>query len=323
MKSIDEEILPYLGQSLRLIFNKMCRESKDKLEEIRLRAQKPLMVSCNANDWFVTADGRISKNFFEAYEVTQQDVFRVIELMSENSIYAYQDEITSGYLTIKGGHRVGLSGKVVVADNKIKNIKEFNGLNIRIAKEITGCALPVFKYIINGSGDVYNTLVVGPPQCGKTTILRDLTRLLSNGSAELDFKGIKIGVVDERSEIAACNRGIPQNDVGMRTDVLDGCPKSIGMEMLLRSMSPLAIVTDEIGVQGDKDAILKVLNSGVKIITTAHGYNISELKMREELLQIIKSGIFERFLVLSSAEGPGTLEEVCDGSMKVLYKRGN
>ena len=323
MKSIDEEILPYLGQSLRLIFGKMCQESKDKLEEIRLRAQKPLMVSCNANDWFVTADGRISKNFFEAYEVTQQDVFRVIELMSENSIYAYQDEITSGYLTIKGGHRVGLSGKVVVADNKIKNIKEFNGLNIRIAKEITGCALPVFKYIINGSGDVYNTLIVGPPQCGKTTVLRDLCRLLSNGSTELDFKGIKIGVVDERSEIAACNRGIPQNDVGMRTDVLDGCPKSIGMEMLLRSMSPLAIVTDEIGVQGDKDAILKVLNSGVKIITTAHGYNISELKMREELLQIIKSGIFERFLVLSSANGPGTLEEVCDGSMRVLYKRGN
>ena len=119
------------------------------------------------------------------------------------------------------------------------------------------------------------------------------------------------------------NRGIPQNDVGMRTDVLDGCPKSIGMEMLLRSMSPLAIVTDEIGVQGDKDAILKVLNSGVKIITTAHGYNISELKMRDELLQIIKSGIFERFLVLSSANGPGTLEEVCDGGMRVLYKRGS
>jgi stage III sporulation protein AA len=127
--------------------------------------------------------------------------------------------------------------------------------------------------------------------------------------------------VDERSEIAACNKGIPQNDVGIRTDVMDNCPKILGMEMLLRSMSPNVIITDEIGASGDKEAIIKVLNSGVKIITTAHGYNITELKMREELLELIRSGAFERYIVLSTKNGPGTLEEVVDTNMSLIYKR--
>lgn len=321
IRSVEDDILPFLIPSIKNIMLKMDTEILDKLEEIRLRAKKPLMVFYKNADWFVTTGGQITKDIKDAYVVMQQEILKSMELMSENSVYAYQDEIKSGYLTLHGGHRVGLCGKVIMLDGQIRNIKDFNGLNIRVAKEIRGCSNHIIKYITKSSCDIYNTLIIGPPQCGKTTILRDVARIISNGDDNYDFSGLKIGIVDERSEIAACCKGIPQNDVGFRTDIMDGCPKTLGMEMLLRSMSPNIIITDEIGTHGDKDAILKVLNSGVKIIASAHGYNLTELKMREELLALIKSGAFDRYIVLSSKNGPGTLEEVVNSQMSAIYRR--
>ncbi len=321
IKGVQNDIMPYLIQSIRVILMKMDIEKLDNLQEIRMRAGKPLMAFYRNRDLFVTADGELSKDSKGAYIVAQSEIIKSVELMSENSVYAFQDEIKSGFITLRGGHRVGLSGRVIIQEGQIRNIKDFNGLNIRVAKEISGCSGHLIKYIIKNNQEIYNTLIIGPPQCGKTTILRDASKNLSNGLAELDFVGLKIGIVDERSEIAACSKGIPQNDVGFRTDVMDSCPKAIGMEMLLRSMSPNIIITDEIGTRGDKDAILKVLNSGVKIIASAHGYNISELKLREELLALIKAGTFERYIVLSSNNGPGTLEEVIDSQLAVIYRR--
>lgn len=320
MTNVQFEIFPFLIPGIREVIQKININELNNLEEIRLRAGKPLMVFYKKNDWFVTGNGRLTRSLSEAYLVEQREIIKTLELMSENSIYAYQDEIKSGYITLRGGHRIGLSGKVVLQEGKIRNIKDFNGLNIRIAKEIRGCAKNIIKYIIKNSSDIYNTLIVGPPQCGKTTILRDLSRMLSSGEQEYDFNGMKVGIVDERSEIAACCKGVPQNDVGYRTDVMDGCPKVLGMEMLLRSMSPGIIITDELGTHGDRDAVLKVLNSGIKIIASAHGFNITELKMREELLSLIKSAAFERYIVLSSRNGPGTLEEVVDAGMTPIYR---
>ncbi len=321
LKSVENEVLPFLVFSIKIILLKMDRDILDNLEEIRLRARKPLMAFYKNVDWFVTADGKLTKDISAAYLVSQQEVFKTMELMSENSIYAYQDEIRAGYLTLRGGHRVGLCGKVVLQEGQIKNIKDFNGLNIRVAKEVSDCSKHIIKFITKSNCDIYNTLIIGPPQCGKTTILRDIARIMSNGDENIEFSGVKVGIVDERSEIAACFKGVPQNDVGYRTDIMDGCPKSLGMEMLLRSMSPNIIITDEIGTQGDKASILKVLNSGVKIISSAHGYSITELKMREELLELIKSSVFERYIVLSSKNGPGTLEEVVDFQLTTVYRR--
>ncbi len=321
-RSVENDILPFLSQSLKTILLKIDGEKLHNLEEIRLRAAKPLMVFYSHSDWFVTESGRLSADIRDSYTVVQQEILKSLELMSENSVYAFQDEIKSGYLTLRGGHRVGLSGKVVLQEGQIRNIKDFNGLNIRVAKEITGCSGHIVRYIIKSSSDIYNTLIIGPPQCGKTTILRDIARLLSNGDKAIDFSGQKVGIIDERSEIAACCKGVPQNNVGIRTDVMDGCPKALGMEMLLRSMSPNIIITDEIGTHGDKAAIMKVLNSGVKIIASAHGYNISELKLREELLEIIKAQVFDRYIVLSTKNGPGTLEEVADSKLTAIYGRG-
>jgi stage III sporulation protein AA len=321
VRSVESDILPFLIPNIKNILSKVDIEILDNLEEIRLRAKKPLMVFYKNSDWFISSDGKLSKDIRAAYLVMQQDILKSIELMSENSVYAYQDEIKAGYLTLRGGHRVGLSGKVIIQDGQIKNVKDFNGLNIRVAKEVRGCSNHIIKHILKNNSEIYNTLLIGPPQCGKTTILRDVARTISNGDESLDCSGLKIGIIDERSEIAACCKGIPQNDVGFRTDIMDGCPKALGMEMLLRSMSPNIIITDEIGTNGDKDAILKVLNSGVKIIASAHGYNITELKMREELLALLKSGAFERYIVLSSKNGPGTLEEVVDSQMSVIFRR--
>ncbi|HZK70256.1 MAG TPA: stage III sporulation protein AA, partial [Clostridia bacterium] len=244
-----------------------------------------------------------------------------LELITSNSVYAFQEEIRNGYITIKGGHRVGIAGKIVSEGLYVKSIKDIMSLNIRVSKEVKGCADKIFQYLIKGENDLYNTLIVSPPQCGKTTMLRDLTRLLSTGCKVNGFRGIKVCVVDERSEIAACYKGVPQNDVGVRTDILDSCPKIAGMIMGLRALSPVVIVTDEIGNEGDKDAITRVLNAGVKILTTAHGYSISELKARKEVMELIEEKVFERYVVLSSREGPGTVEEIIEGeNFKNIYK---
>ncbi|AUG57673.1 stage III sporulation protein AA [Acetivibrio saccincola] len=323
IQSFEREILKFLSYGLKEVLKKVNPLELVNLEEIRIRALKPVMLQNRRGRFFLNCDGKLTNNKFNLFYMDQEQILKTLTLISENSIYAYQDEIKNGFLTLKGGHRVGIAGRVVLEGERIKNIKDISSLNIRISKEITDCSLKIIKYIINDKNEVYNTLIISPPGCGKTTMLRDITRNLSDGIEKLGFKGVKVGLIDERSEIAACYRGVPQKKVGVQTDVLDACPKQLGMTIMLRSMSPDVIVTDEIGGRGDKDSIIEVLNAGIKIITTAHGYNISQLKTRKEVLSLMEEKVFERFIVLSGEEGPGTVEEIVDGkSMDVIYRRG-
>lgn len=321
---MEQEILPYLAGRLAEPLKTVDFSRLESLEEIRLRAGKPVMLHNFKNDWFLAGNGSVFGQLPEnPLVVMQEDLVKTLERMSENSVYAYQDEIRNGYITLKGGHRIGLSGKVVLEGSSIRNIRDVSSMNIRLSRQIVGCSEHVLKYILKGSSDLFNTLLISPPQCGKTTILRDLARVISDGSPERGFKGMKVGIVDERSEIAACSRGIPQNQVGIRTDVLDGCPKTIGLSMMIRSMSPKVVITDEIGNEGDGEAVMRVLNAGVRIVASAHGYNISELKSRREVLKLMEEKAFERYIVLGASRGPGTLLEVVDGnSMKVLFGEG-
>lgn len=312
---LRSDILPVLPKRLADAIVKTDPAALELLEEIRLRADKPLMLQNYRGDLYICEDGVSGTTPVNALIVRQDDIFRAVEMMSENSIYAYQEEIRNGYITIRGGHRVGIVGRAVMEGASVKNIKDISGLNIRLSSQIIGCSSKVLKYLVHRNSEIFNTLVISPPQCGKTTILRDIARALSDGVAELDFMGVKVGVVDERSEIAACFRGVAQNNLGSRTDVLDGCPKSLGMAMMIRSMSPRVIITDEIGNEGDREAIMEVLNAGVKIIASAHGYNISELKSRREVLRLMEDRVFERYVVLGSSRGPGTLVEVVDGKI--------
>jgi stage III sporulation protein AA len=310
------QIIQYISQDIRSILRKIDPERLKCIEEIRLRANKPLMLQECLNDYFLDTNGNFTSVVSSGGNlavVSREDIVKSLELMSQNSVYAYQDEINSGYMTLKGGHRVGVCGRVVMEGASIKNIKDISGLNIRIARQVHGCSAKIIRHILKNDRDIYNTLILSPPQCGKTTMLRDIALILSDGSAEPEFRGVKVGIVDERSEIAACHKGVPQFQVGVRTDIIDGCAKSLGMLMMIRSMSPHVIITDEIGNRGDMDAVINVLNAGVKIITSAHGYDISELRTRREVLEMLDAKVFDRYIVLSGRRGPGTIEEIVDG----------
>lgn len=261
--------------------------------EIRLRAEKKVCV--------VIGDSIVKLDCF----VNQKQIRTVLEKMCGDSVYAYVDEIANGYITLEGGHRVGIVGRVVMKNNEVSYVRNISGLNIRYAKEIIGCANQIIHHIVTPNR-VFNTLIVAPPLCGKTTILRDVVRQISDGVAA--HPPCNVAIVDERGEIAACTGGVPQYMVGDNTDVLDNCPKQLGMEMLLRSMSPTVIATDELGNDGDCAAVCSVLNAGVKIIATAHGYAAD--KCRGDVSELIRRKAFEKIIVLSNKKGPGTIEEV-------------
>jgi stage III sporulation protein AA len=205
---IENEVFRYLCAELRTVLDRVDARKLENAEEIRLRANKPLMLFESGSDWFVNRQGEITGDVDSSYIVSQDDIFKTISLMSESSIYAYQDDIKNGFITLKGGHRVGIAGKGVLDAGRLKNLKDFSSLNIRLAREVRGCSRKILKYIINDYGILCSTLIVSPPQCGKTTMLRDLAQQLSDGIPDIGFKGIKVGIVDERSEIAACYKGV-------------------------------------------------------------------------------------------------------------------
>lgn len=307
-------ILPVLPSRIRDLVAGLPVQVKEQVEEIRIRQGRPLAVGVASTDTFIKDDGNLTSRAAEAYRVTPGDMERVIQLLSGSSLYALDEELRNGFITLPGGHRVGITGKAVLDDGKIRTLKYLTGCNIRVSREIPGAGDYVLPHIIDRNRrSIYHTLLLSPPGCGKTTILRDLIRQISNGIPAMRFTGLNVGVVDERSEIAGCYKGVPQKDVGVRTDVLDGCPKAEGMMMLLRSMAPAVIAADEIGRRGDVDALEEVLNAGVKILITAHGVSPADLAERPVMTRIINAKMIERYVILGRSRGVGTIEDIIDG----------
>lgn len=280
------DIIKYLPLRVRTLIEDKIGQDYIKLEEIRLRINCPIILKFNEEERVIE------------FIISQNDIKESIQYICENSIYAYQNEINNGYITIRGGHRVGLTGNCIVENNKIINISYIYSLNYRISKEIIGAADNVLKYIINKNSEISSCLLVSPPGAGKTTILRDIIRQLSDGINSLNFIGRTIGVIDERGEIAAMYKGIPQNNLGIRTDILNNVPKSLGIEMLIRSMAPDIIVADEIGNQEDVKAINYAVTCGIKGIFTAHGECIEDLYLKPYLKKIIKLNVFDSIIFL-------------------------
>ena len=276
------------------------------LQEIRLRTGKPLLITYKGEEFFYLQNGSLSKVNTNAVMADNDMINNMLQVFSSYSLYAFEDEIKQGFLTISGGHRVGICGKVVLADDAPKTIKHISSINIRMAHEIKGCAKPWLKYLYDNNS-IFNTLIVSPPGAGKTTLLRDIIRCISDG--ESLHEGLTVGIVDERSEIAACYKGIPQNDVGIRTDVLDCCPKREGMMMLLRSMAPKVIAIDEIGDSKDYEAIDMAMYCGCKIIGTVHGNSYEELLQKKYISDYLKNGIVRRLIFLRDRKVLSVMDE--------------
>ena len=245
--------------------------------------------------------------------MTRQDLKETLEYISGYSLYAYEDEIRQGYLSVQGGHRVGITGKVILDGECIRGMKYISCINVRLAHQVQGCADEVMPYI-RSEKEICHTLIISPPRCGKTTLLRDVIRQISNGTDEIP--GVTVGVVDERSELAGCYQGVPQNDLGMRTDVLDACPKAKGMQMLLRSMSPMVVAVDELGKKEDYKAVESVIHCGCKLVATAHGNSLEDVLRQPFFQKLKKMEVFERYIVLGKKGHAGSIEGIYDGTGK-------
>ncbi|NLW22396.1 MAG: stage III sporulation protein AA [Tissierellia bacterium] len=318
---IYENVLEYISLELSQILKKIPDTYKSNVEEIRLRNNAPLSIYIKGSDFFITEEGIPTKNKDKARLVNGKEIIKTFQLISNYSLYAFEEEIRNGFITLKGGHRVGIGGKVLYGNNGIETIKNISSLNIRIAREKIGVSDGVIKYIVAFPRTIHNTLIISPPQCGKTTILRDIIRNLSNGLPIFGGAGLKVGVIDERSEIAGMYNGIPQHDIGIRTDVLDGCNKRDGTTMLLRAMSPEVIAMDEIGSISDVEAIHESLKAGVKVIATVHGNTLEDILSRRSLSILIKDKIFKRYIFLDNSKGVGTVKDIIEGDSFTSIKK--
>lgn len=276
----------------------------NRIEEVRLRIGQPVWMLYAGNGGYLLEDGTFGKKRKNSHIVTALELKETMEYVSNYSMYAYESQLRQGYITIRGGHRVGIAGKVVLENGRVKTITEIGMINIRFARAHIGCSKKIMPYVTE-SGNILSTLIISPPGGGKTTLLRDMIREMAS-----EKEGNTVGVVDERSEIAACYLGVPQNDLGVTTDVLDGCPKAEGMLMLLRSMAPDVIAVDEIGTKEDMQAICQVANCGCKILATIHGTSIEEIRDKPFLKEIIGLNIFQRFLVLDNRFHVGSIKGV-------------
>ncbi len=313
----EQEIYRILPVHMRAMFHKLAIHFED-LQEIRLRIGAPVLFRYRGQEYFLGALGGMSQDSQSAYRIQREELQEVVEYISNYSLYAYEEELRQGYLTIQGGHRIGIAGKIILENRQIRSMGDITCLNIRLAHEVLGCGERVLPDLLQGS-ELCHTLIVSPPRQGKTTLLRDLIRLLSSGSAVMP--GMTVGVVDERSEIGACYRGEPQNDLGYRTDILDACPKVEGMMLLVRSMAPEVIAVDEIGSREDVEALEYVINSGVKILATVHGSSMEDIKAKPVLGRLVQEKVFQRYIVLGGQK-VGQIREVFDerGSLLVTGK---
>ena len=281
------------------------RDDLDGFTEVRLRRGAPLTV-CFGREIRTVGEKGLN-DAAKGIPIGEKELREAWQKVTASSVYALEEEVRRGYITLKGGHRVGIAGSAVLQNGQVKTQKEIRSLNYRFSRELQGIGRPLLTFLFK-NGVFQNTLIFSPPGAGKTTLLRDLTRLLSAGDGI--FSPRNVAVVDERGEIAGVTLGQACYDVGPFTDVLSGFPKSEGMMLALRSLSPQILITDEIGAEGDRVAVADAVRSGVKLLLTAHGGDLEELLYRPVLRSLLADGVFCRLILLSSLPSPGTVAAV-------------
>ncbi|MCL2362752.1 MAG: stage III sporulation protein AA [Defluviitaleaceae bacterium] len=300
---IKERLRTFLGAEAAGWVMNMSHDDFDGITELRLRADKPMFVRIGGEDYVLTRRGKTANVGFQgAYRPSAEDIAETMERISQYSFYAFETELSHGYITLPGGHRVGIAGQAVIENGVVQAWRHISSINFRVAHSVKGCGDEVLPFLYENNR-IHHTMIISPPGAGKTTLLRDIIRQISDG-------GLTVGLVDERSEVAGCFRGIPQNDVGLRTDVLDGCPKPEGMHMLLRAMAPDVIAVDELGGREDAKAVEAVLTAGVRLLCTAHGDSFEDVMKNPGLAGLISRKVFGRYIVLSA---PGAKPQILDG----------
>lgn len=303
-----ESVLALLPKKIQ---NQLLRVPPDilvKCEELRIRVDRPIELIIGGEPRFIS------------FEASRQDAEQLLSHLSQFSLYTLEEELKRGYITISGGHRVGLAGKVILEKGSVKAIRDVSSFNIRIAHQKIGAADALIPNLYTDYWQ--HTLIIGAPQSGKTTILRDIARIASTGMESRRIPPRKVGIVDERSEIAGCVQGVPQLEFGLRVDVLDGCPKAEGMMMMIRSMSPDVIVVDEIGRSEDSLAILEAVNAGIKLFSTTHGHTFDEVKKRPFMKELLSQNVFERFIEIKRDENGNRIYQILNEQGKTLQTKG-
>ena len=330
-----DEILKIFPKELRSLLGQVPAEFEE-IQEIRLRAGRPLYMVCGGREYAVSGTGLLLEagragqaGWAEAeragktgqtakpYLVTQAQLRETVEFMGNYSLYAAEEELRQGFITIQGGHRIGVAGRTLADRQGVRLMKFISFINVRVAHQVRGCADGVMGRLYSrperGQPAAFlNTLVISPPRCGKTTLLRDMIRQISEGRTGIP--GMTVGVVDERSELGACYQGVPQNDLGPRTDVLDCCPKAQGMMMLVRSMSPQVVAVDEIGSVEDVEAIDYIRSCGCSLAATVHGSSLEDMMRKPVLGRLVDEGVFQRYILLEPDPGGGRRIQVLDSA---------
>lgn len=300
MNKSKEEFMKIFSVNLRKVFQTPGLDF-DALQEIRLRAEAPMIFKFRNGIKYLTKGNTLTGSPEHAVRVPIGEIRETMEYISNYSMYAYEEEIRRGYLTIAGGHRIGIAGKMLCENAEVRGIKYISFLCIRLAHEIIGCSAGVIERLFDGNGFL-DTLIVSPPGFGKTTLLRDLIRTLSDGCI-LYPQGYQVGIVDERSELAACYMGIPQNDIGRNSDVYDSCPKETGIRYFLRSMSPQIIAVDEISGVRDLSAVEQAFGCGCRILATTHAASVDELENKPQWKSVFDLRLFKRYVVIGMGAG--------------------
>lgn len=290
--SAEAELLAFVAPQLRAILLAALRSAPAPWQEVRLRRGRAVQVVTAAGDFWPGVDGRPAPTPEGGAVCSDEDFDRTVALVTGASVYAWEEELARGFCTLPGGHRVGFVGRAVVEAGRVVGQRSFSSLCLRLAREVRGAADGVMVRIRDGTGGLWPTLVFGPPGSGKTTLLRDLARQASCGRPDLGVRGLRVTVVDERSELAGCRDGKPQFDLGPRADVLDGAPKEQGMIMALRAMGPEVLVCDEVGRAEDALAIEDACRAGVAVLASAHAGSVAELLARPTLERLLAGGAF-------------------------------
>ena len=304
-----EQVLNYMAGSLRDILGRTPSELKSEVLEIRIRQARPLALVTPAGVVFTSPSGQPSVEPQRGYKVTAEDCRLTLQVMTRSSVYMVEDKLLQGFLTLPGGHRVGLVGTGYVEQGELQAVRDIGQFNIRIARELPGVATPILPALLDREGRFRSTLIISPPGCGKTTLIRDMARQLSWGNSGY-WQRHTVTIVDERSEIAAVWQGVPQTDCGPCTDVLDGYPKTEGIMMAIRALASDVLVTDELGTTADAMAIVEAGAAGIAVLASIHGDSFEDVQKRAGGRILVESGLFKCSVILSRRRGPGTLEKV-------------